>query len=58
MIWYMEHVESTFFDISLQEALSSPLCDKLYITEVLGEFACDTFFPPVDTTVYKPVDLE
>ena len=51
-------MESKFFDISLQEAMSSPLCDKLYITEVLGEFACDTFFPPVDTTVYKPVELE
>ena len=52
-IWSLSSLTSLF-----KEAMSSPLCDKLYITEVLGEFPCDTFFPPVDTTVYKPVDLE
>lgn len=39
----------------LQEAMRSPCCEKLYITEVLAEFPADVFFPPVDTTVFRPV---
>jgi len=41
-----------------QEAMRSPSCDKLYITEVMAEFPCDTFFPPVDTTVYEQINIE
>ena len=39
----------------LQEAMRSPLCDTLYVTEVLAEFEADTFFPPIDTAVYQLV---
>ena len=39
----------------LQEAMRSPLCDTLYVTEVLAEFEADTFFPPIDTSVYQLV---
>lgn len=28
-----------------EEALNSPLCDKVYVTEVFRDFTCDTFFP-------------
>ena len=35
-----------------QTAMKSPLCDTLYVTEVLSEFEADTFFPPIDTSVY------
>lgn len=38
-----------------EEAMRSPCCEKLYITEVLAEFPADVFFPPVDTTVFRPV---
>ena len=42
--------------IPVQEAMLSPCCDKLYITEVLAEFPADVFFPPVDTSVFRPVE--
>jgi dihydrofolate reductase/thymidylate synthase len=29
------------------EAIIHPLCQKLYVTHVKGEYACDTFFPPI-----------
>jgi len=29
------------------EAMSYPLCQKLYVTHVEGQFDCDTFFPPI-----------
>ena len=32
--------------------MKSPLCDTLYITEVLSEFEADTFFPLIDMSVY------
>ena len=28
-------------------ALEHPLCQKLYVTHVQGDYGCDTFFPPV-----------
>ena len=43
---------------SPQEAMRSPSCDKLYITDVMAEFPSDTFFPPVDMTLYKQIDIE
>ena len=33
--------------------MKSPLCDTLYVTEVLVEFEADTFFPQIDPTVYQ-----
>lgn len=34
-----------------EEAL--PLCERLYITEIDGDFGGDVFFPTFDTTAYK-----
>jgi len=28
-------------------ALAHPLCQKLYVTHVKGDFGCDAFFPPI-----------
>jgi dihydrofolate reductase len=28
-------------------AIEHPLCQKLYVTHVQGEYACDAFFPPI-----------
>ena len=36
--------------------MKSPLCDTLYVTEVLAEFEADTFFPPIDPEVYQLVE--
>ena len=33
--------------------MKSPLCETLYVTDVLAEFEADTFFPPIDTTIYN-----
>jgi dihydrofolate reductase len=35
-----------------------PMVDKLYITEVKGEFEADTFFPDFDKTEWKLVEKE
>ena len=37
----------------MQMVMKSSLCDTLYVTDVLAEFEADTFFPPIDTTVYQ-----
>ena len=29
------------------EALEHPLCQKLYVTHVQGDYGCDAFFPPI-----------
>ena len=29
------------------QAIEHPLCQKLYVTHVQGEYGCDTFFPPI-----------
>lgn len=31
-----------------EESLKSPYCDKVYLTEILEDFTCDTFFPSLD----------
>ena len=36
--------------------LAMPLADKLEITRVHSEFEADTFFPKIDTSVWKEVD--
>ncbi len=30
-----------------QEAINHPMCQKLYLTHVKGDFNCDAFFPPI-----------
>jgi dihydrofolate reductase len=34
--------------------LALPLVDKLYVTEVKGNFEGDTFFPKIDLNIWKP----
>ncbi|MBF0504956.1 MAG: dihydrofolate reductase [Candidatus Omnitrophica bacterium] len=29
------------------QAINHPLCQKLYVTHVQGQYACDSFFPPI-----------
>jgi len=36
-----------------KHALKQPSCNKLYITEVDGDFDCDVFFPRFDSDVFK-----
>lgn len=35
-----------------KEAISHPMCDKLYITEIPGEYECDKFFPKINNDIY------
>lgn len=37
-----------------EEALRLSQCKRIYLTRIDKEFECDTFFPEVDETVYKP----
>ena len=30
-----------------QEAVRHPRCRRIYLTQILSEFDCDTFFPPI-----------
>ena len=39
----------------MQMVMKTSLCDTLYVTDVLAEFEADTFFPPIDTTIYQLV---
>lgn len=36
-------------------AMESLFCEKLYITEVHGDFPCDTVYPLIDPNIYCPV---
>lgn len=50
-----EHVESIWIIGGYwvyKDALDRNLCDKLFITRVLREFECDTFFPEFDAEKY------
>ena len=40
----------------MQDAMKSPLCDTLYVTDVLAEFEADTFFPLIDKSIYQPIE--
>eukprot|EP00850_Spirogloea_muscicola_P017281 SM000147S01100 [mRNA] locus=s147:53136:53576:+ [translate_table: standard] len=33
--------------------MASPLCVAVHLTEVEGDFECDTFFPPLDPAVFR-----
>ena len=39
-----------------EEALKHPGCAGIYLTEIDGEFDCDTFFPKFDKTIFKKVE--
>ncbi|EPS68164.1 bifunctional dihydrofolate reductase-thymidylate synthase, partial [Genlisea aurea] len=38
----------------LREALNSPQCDAIHMTEIKDSVECDTFIPPVDMSLYQP----
>ena len=33
--------------------MKSPLCGRIYLTEVLAVFPADTYFPEIDATVFE-----
>ncbi|KAK7279180.1 hypothetical protein RJT34_24226 [Clitoria ternatea] len=37
-----------------REALNAPGCEAIHITEIQSSIECDTFMPPVDSTVFWP----
>lgn len=39
-----------------QQAL--PLANKLIVTEIQGEYACDTFFPEIEKTLWRELSRE
>lgn len=38
-----------------KEAIESGFCDRIYLTHVMKEFDCDTFFPEFDDSMFKRV---
>ncbi|XP_072021019.1 dihydrofolate reductase-like [Amphiura filiformis] len=36
-----------------KEAVNKSLCNRIYLTRVLADFDCDTFFPEFDTKLYQ-----
>ncbi|QDZ17835.1 bifunctional dihydrofolate reductase-thymidylate synthase [Chloropicon primus] len=36
-----------------KEALESPLCEAVHLTEIDSDFECDTFFPSIDPTKFR-----
>ena len=38
-----------------QTALQSLLCQRIYLTRVLGDFECDTFLPEFDMSIFKQI---
>lgn len=53
---YEEQVESVFVIGGGQvyrEAMASPLCQVIHLTEVDGDVECDTFMPAVDTDIFR-----
>lgn len=47
---YRELVETVFVIGGaqvFQEAIKHPRCRKIYLTQILSQFECDTFFPPI-----------
>ncbi|XP_024394486.1 bifunctional dihydrofolate reductase-thymidylate synthase 1 [Physcomitrium patens] len=53
---YSSHVESVFVIGGGQvysEAMASPLCEVIHLTEVEGDVECDTYMPAVDTDIFR-----
>ncbi|KAK6946274.1 Dihydrofolate reductase domain, partial [Dillenia turbinata] len=38
----------------LREALNAPGCDAVHITEIETNIECDTFIPPIDSSIFQP----
>ncbi len=41
-----------------RQAIVHPLCQKLYLTEIQGNFNCDTFFPEIPAQFIKKSESE
>eukprot|EP00731_Ephydatia_muelleri_P017823 Em0010g921a len=39
------------------ECIKSPLCNKIYYTDIEGTFEADAFFPPIDPDFYRLVSI-
>ncbi|XP_020376615.1 zgc:153031 isoform X1 [Rhincodon typus] len=39
-----------------EEAMKHPNCDQIYLTNIMAEFNCDTFFPKFDQDTFKLLD--
>ncbi|KAG5830847.1 dihydrofolate reductase [Anguilla anguilla] len=39
-----------------RKALEHPWCDLVYLTHIMADFDCDTFFPPLDRSIYALQD--
>ncbi|XP_028765668.1 bifunctional dihydrofolate reductase-thymidylate synthase-like isoform X2 [Neltuma alba] len=37
-----------------REALNAPSCEAIHITEIETSIECDTFMPPIDSSVFRP----
>lgn len=35
------------------DAIQNPACEKIYLTELAGDFQCDAFFPKIDPKKFK-----
>lgn len=38
----------------LRDTLNAPACDAIHNTEIEANIECDTFIPPVDTSLFRP----
>lgn len=41
-----------------REALDSPHCTRIYLTEIDQDFKCDVFFPEFDASEFRPIEEE
>ena len=39
------------------EALSLNIIDEIYVSEIKGQYDCDTFFPTLDLSIWNKVEL-
>lgn len=40
-----------------KEALDKNLVDEMYVTHIIGEFGCDTFFPEIDLDFWSNMEM-
>lgn len=57
LIFHVEMSSALVFSfVSLKEAMDSPFCHRIYLTQIFKNFKCDTFFPPIDATKFQLID--
>lgn len=37
-----------------RESLNAPECEAIHITEIHASIECDTFMPPINSTIFRP----